>query len=115
LVRDAQSVISADSNSGNDGAVAINSPGTDLNPGVMLPEVSLGSTAELSANACSRGVDGARSTLVRATRGGVSASPDGYLTTLDAETPSASRIVAANASDLRVAQTSVDAAPEGCR
>ena len=78
FVRDAQSFINADSNSGNDGEIAINSPDTDLNPAVKVQDAELSSTPELSATACAPRTE-ARSTFVRENRGGVSASPDGYL------------------------------------
>jgi filamentous hemagglutinin family protein len=77
FVQDSSSIVSATSKTGNNGTVTINSPQTDLNSALRVPEVSAARTPELSANACAR--DASHSTFVREQRGGVVSGPEGYL------------------------------------
>jgi filamentous hemagglutinin family protein len=120
FLRDAQSTISADSNSGNDGQVAINSPDTDVNPAVKLQDAALGETPELSANGCTPAIDAARSTFVRDSRGGVTPSPDNYLVSIQGTAaPQASAAAplarpAAEEGGLRVAMVAAEASTPGC-
>jgi len=77
FVQDSQSIVSATSQTGNNGTVSINSPQTDLNSALRVPEVSVARPPELAANACTH--DASHSTFVREGRGGVAPGPDGYL------------------------------------
>ena len=77
FIKDTQSIVSATSQSGNNGTVAINSPQTDLNSALQTPAVNVAKPPELTANACAPGVN--RSSFVREGKGGVSPAPDGYL------------------------------------
>jgi len=87
FVQDAQSLVSASSETGNNGKVTIDAPQTDLNSALAVPDVNIERTPELASNACHR--EGNRSTFVREGRGGVAANPDGYQTSLPAGTSAA--------------------------
>ncbi len=89
FVQDSASIVSATSKTGNNGTVTINSPQTDLNSALRVPEVSAARTPELTANACKR--DASHSTFVREGRGGVEPRPDSYLTGPVASGPTDSR------------------------
>jgi large exoprotein involved in heme utilization and adhesion len=78
FIQDSQSLVSAQSKTGNSGTVSINAPQTDLNSGLAVPEVSVARAAELTSNACRH--DASHSTFVREGRGGITRDPDGYLT-----------------------------------
>jgi fibronectin-binding autotransporter adhesin len=78
FVQDAQSLVSATSQTGNNGTVTISGPQTNFQSSLFIPEVSAAKSPELSANACQR--DGSHSTFVREGRGGVAPGPDDYLT-----------------------------------
>lgn len=77
FVQDSQSLISATSQTGNNGTVSINSPQTDLNSALRVPEVSAARSPELAASACRH--DETHSTFVREGRGGVTPGPGDYL------------------------------------
>jgi filamentous hemagglutinin family protein len=77
FVQDSESLVSATSKSGNNGTVTINSPQTDLNSALRVPEVSAARAPELTANVCRH--EGSHSTFVKEGRGGVVADPEGYL------------------------------------
>lgn len=77
FVQDSESLVSATSKSGNNGTVTINSPQTDLNSALRVPEVSVAHGPELTANVCRH--EGNHSTFVKEGRGGVAADPQGYL------------------------------------
>jgi filamentous hemagglutinin family protein len=76
-IQDSESEVSASSNTGNNGKVVINSPQTDLNPALSVPEVAISKTVQLDSNICRH--DRENSTFSREGRGGVAAEPDGYL------------------------------------
>jgi large exoprotein involved in heme utilization and adhesion len=78
FVQDAQSLVSATSQSGNNGTVTISGPQTNFQSSLFVPEVSAAKPPELSANACQR--DSSHSTFVREGRGGVAPGPDDYVT-----------------------------------
>jgi len=77
FVQDAQSLVSATSQSGNNGTVTISAPQTNFQSSLRIPDVSAAKAPELSANACQR--DASHSTFVREGRGGVTPGPDDYL------------------------------------
>jgi hypothetical protein len=77
FIQDSESLVSATSKSGNNGTVTINSPQTDLNSALRVPEVSVARGPELTANVCRH--EGSHSTFVKEGRGGVTPDPQGYL------------------------------------
>jgi large exoprotein involved in heme utilization and adhesion len=77
FIQDSESLVSATSKTGNNGTVTINSPQTDLNSALRVPEVSAARAPELTANACRH--EGSHSTFVREGRGGVAPDPQDYL------------------------------------
>ena len=117
FVQDSASIVSATSQTGNNGTVTINSPQTDLNSALRVPEVSAARTPELTANACKR--DASHSTFVREGRGGVEPRPDSYLTGPVASGPPDSRgaqapaAVPATANDSTLLASAT--ADSGCR
>jgi hypothetical protein len=77
-VQDAASLISASSQSGNDGTITSNTARTALGSSVLaLPMVQPARAPELAANVCAR--DSGHSTFVIGGGGGVAPGPDGYL------------------------------------
>lgn len=76
FVQDSESLVSATSQSGNNGTVSIKSPQTDLNTALVVPVVTVARSPELTANVCRP--HSSRSTFVSEGRGGVSADPQGY-------------------------------------
>jgi hypothetical protein len=78
FVEDAQSLVSATSQTGNNGTVTISGPQTNFQSSLYVPEVSAAKPPELSANACQR--DSSHSTFVREGQGGVAPAPDDYAT-----------------------------------
>jgi len=79
FIRDSETAINADSSAGNNGTVSISSPNTDLNSAIKPQDVDATPPLELGGNACMAANADDRSTFVRENRGGVAASPDGYL------------------------------------
>ena len=77
--------MSADSGSGINGEVTIDSPNTDLNSALQPQDVDISRPATLASDVCTRTTTDSRSTFVRAGRGGVAERPDGYLTTTTAD------------------------------
>lgn len=77
FVEDSESLVSAQSQTGNDGTVTIGAPQVNLNSALTAPDVHATRAPELASNACRR--DSARSTFVREGRGGVAPAPDAYL------------------------------------
>ncbi|HEY1312306.1 MAG TPA: hypothetical protein VGE92_00430, partial [Steroidobacteraceae bacterium] len=78
FVEDAASLVSATSQTGNNGTVTISGPQTNFQSSLYVPEVSAAKPPELSANACQR--DSSHSTFVREGQGGVAPAPDDYVT-----------------------------------
>jgi len=78
FVEDAQSLVSATSQTGNNGTVTISGPQTNFQSSLYVPLVSAAKPPELSANACQR--DSSHSTFVREGQGGVAPAPDDYAT-----------------------------------
>jgi hypothetical protein len=103
FIQDSESLVSATSKTGNNGTVTINSPQTDLNSALRVPEVSAARAPELTANACRH--DGNHSTFVKEGRGGVAADPQGYLTGSEASGPSTSGVTGTSAGALLLAST----------
>jgi len=89
FIQDSESLVSATSKSGNNGTVTINSPQTDLNSALRVPEVSAARSPELTANVCHH--EGNRSTFVKEGRGGVAADPQGYLSGSSSSVPPMAR------------------------
>ena len=85
FVQDSESLVSADSGSGINGEVTIDSPNTDLNSALQPQDVDISRPATLASDVCTRTTTNSRSTFVRAGRGGVAERPDGYLTITTAD------------------------------
>jgi hypothetical protein len=114
FVQDAQSLVSATSQSGNNGTVTISAPQTNFQSSLRIPDVSAAKAPELSANACQR--DAGHSTFVREGRGGVTPGPDDYLPGRSASAVPAGGESAHQSGDTApglVASTAV-AGPAGC-
>jgi filamentous hemagglutinin family protein len=84
FVEDSQSLVSAQSATGNNGAINISTPASDLNSALTIPDVNVARTPELDSNVCKRS-SGSRSTFVREGHGGVAPAPDGYLNSVPDE------------------------------
>ena len=114
FIEDAQSLVSATSAAGNNGTVTINAPQTDLNSALAVPDVSVGRTPELTANACRR--DRKRSTFVAEGRGGVKPSPDAYQSGHTGVAPSSASTAGADSAEVstRSPQLAALAPVPGC-
>jgi large exoprotein involved in heme utilization and adhesion len=116
FVEDAESLVSAQSASGNDGTVTINSPQTNFNAALATPDVSVTKTPELTSNACRR--DKNRSTFVREGHGGIPPGPDGYQTAAPSnpasKAPTAALSPAARSGSKDAGTLVAAIAPAGC-
>lgn len=89
FLRDSESVINADSDTGNDGEINLDTPDTDIDAAIKAQEVELAAPLVMAASSCSPKKTTDRSTFVRETRGGISESPDGYLSQVGNAPPAA--------------------------
>ena len=79
FIMDAQSVINADSASGQSGDITVNAPDIDLDSALQEQDANIVAAPQLAADACSPSATGAMSTFVQDDEGGTPASPDRYL------------------------------------
>jgi len=79
LIRDSTSRISADSDLGNNGTVAISAPDTGLSAAIHVQNVEVRATPELRAADCAPRTAVIRSTFVLEGQGGIAPDPGSYL------------------------------------